>query len=91
MKLLTLFCFVFLVTHFNLRAQGVKFYTDKPEAGNTVKFSYDPKGIFVKNSDTIKCEAYSFYSTQSPKMIRIKLIKEGDIYTGRCLPVKMHL
>ncbi|WP_316832229.1 TlpA disulfide reductase family protein [Pedobacter aquatilis] len=64
------------------KAQGVKFSADKPEAGTTVKFTYDPKGTNLQNLADVKCTSYSFYTSTGPKSKRIDLIKDGELYKG---------
>ncbi len=63
-------------------AQGVKFSADKPAAGSTVKFTYEPKGTNLENLADVKCTSYTFFSKSNPKNAKIELVKEGSIYKG---------
>ncbi len=65
-----------------LYAQGVKFSTDKPAAGSTIQFTYQPEGTNLEKLTDITCTAYTFYSTTTPKSTKIDLIKQGDLYKG---------
>lgn len=78
LKLFLLLCFVAKLAG----AQSVKFSTENPVAGTTVKFTYDPSGTNLKNLTDIKCTAFSFFSTTNPKSAKVDLVKEGDIYKG---------
>ena len=64
------------------QAQGLKFSADQPAAGSAVKFTYDPKGTSLQNLADVKCTSYHFFSTSSPKMVKIDLTKSGEVYTG---------
>jgi peroxiredoxin len=81
MKTLKLFFLLALVAG-AANAQGVKFSADKPAAGSTVKFTYEPKGTNLENLADIKCTSYTFFSKSNPKNAKIELVKEGDIYKG---------
>ncbi|RZL34713.1 MAG: TlpA family protein disulfide reductase [Pedobacter sp.] len=71
-----------LIAVVTAQAQGVKFSTDKPAAGSTVEFTYDPKGTNLQNLADIKCTAYTFYSNPNPKAKKIELVKDGTLYKG---------
>ena len=81
MKTLKLFCSLVLAAGV-ANAQGVKFSADQPEAGSTVKFTYDPKGTNLENLADVKCTSYTFFSKFNPKNTKIELVKEGTIYKG---------
>jgi len=81
MKTLKLFCLLALAVG-AANAQGVKFSADKPAAGSTVKFTYDPKGTNLENLADVKCTSYTFFSKSNPKNTKIELVKEGAIYKG---------
>jgi peroxiredoxin len=81
MKTLKLFFLLALVAG-AANAQGVKFSVDKPAAGSTVKFTYEPKGTNLENLADVKCASYTFFSKSNPKNAKIELVKEGDIYKG---------
>lgn len=65
-----------------VKAQGVKFSVDKPAAGSTVNFTYEPKGTSLQNLADVECTAYTFYSTSNPKGKKIELVKDGELYKG---------
>jgi len=65
-----------------VKAQGVKFSADKPSAGSTIKFTYEPKGTSLQNLADVKCTAYTFYSSQNPKSKKVELVKDGELYKG---------
>ncbi len=81
MKTLKLFCLLVLAAG-AVNAQGVKFSADQPAAGNTVKFTYDPKGTNLENLADVKCTSYTFFATTNPKSKKVELVKEGAIYKG---------
>lgn len=65
-----------------VNAQGVKFSSDKPVAGSTVKFTYETKGTNLQNLADVKCTAYTFYSGSNPKAKKLELVKDGELYRG---------
>lgn len=75
-----LFLLVFAAGAVN--AQGVKFSADKPAAGSTVKFTYEPKGTNLENLADVKCTSYTFFSKSNPKSTKIELTKDGAVYKG---------
>lgn len=81
MKTLKLLCLMALAGG-AANAQGVKFSADKPAAGSTVKFTYEPKGTNLENLADVKCTSYTFFSKSNPKNSKIELVKEGDVYKG---------
>ncbi|WP_316736374.1 TlpA disulfide reductase family protein [Pedobacter aquatilis] len=78
LKLFILLCYIVKLAG----AQSVKFSEAQPEAGATVKFTYDPKGTTLQNLSDVKCVVYSFFSSTTPKSAKIDLVKEGEVYKG---------
>jgi thiol-disulfide isomerase/thioredoxin len=64
------------------KAQGLKFDSDRLPAGQTIKFSYDPKGTKLQGLAGITCNAYVFHSTTFPQVTTVGLTKQGGLYRG---------
>ena len=87
MKLFKLLPFLLSCT-IAVQAQHIKFSDEKPEAGKTVSFLYDPKGTPLADSANIKCEVHRLSTNTNlftPVISKVNLKKEGTLYTGTVL------
>jgi len=75
-------CLLLALAAGTAQAQGVKFAVDKPAAGTTVKFTYEPKGTNLENLADVKCTSYTFFSGTNPKTAKVELTKDGNAYKG---------
>ncbi len=76
---------VFIMQSFLFTSLGqVVFLPAKPQAGETVSFSYDPKGRNLDSASVVKSYAFFFDSSLGPQPsgVSISLKKEGNYWQG---------
>jgi len=80
MKLFCVFGLLLItVIPLSVFSQHLKFSNSLPEAGDLVKFVYDPVGTNLAGKDKIECTAFLFTSKE-PLPTKVNLIKEGKVY-----------
>ncbi|WP_159452680.1 TlpA disulfide reductase family protein [Pedobacter nyackensis] len=75
------FLLLSLMAPLSVLSQHIKFSKTLPEAGDVIKFVYDPVGTNLAGKNNIECDAFLF-TYKSPGPTKIRLIKEGGVYKG---------
>ncbi|MDQ7949384.1 MAG: TlpA disulfide reductase family protein [Pedobacter sp.] len=81
-----IFLLIYVVCCPFAQAQTTKFAPEKPEQGQLIKFSYDPRGGNLSKMANISCKIREVYSRDSYQTLPIVLTKKGEVYEGQFKP-----